>query len=484
MVKKYKAFIFKLFFLIDVCTLSLSFAVVCFYYEQFHYLWKCLLGDETSFAVHRIASKDCLWVPLILVPIVTSIFYIRKVYEPFKYVSILSIVFNVMTANLFGSIVLSWFIFISKIDNVNRFFIVSLFALSVILQIVVKIVLSYAIRYMQYKGYNHRHILIVGTGKRAVNCIETIRKNNHWGIEVFGIIDNDPEKLGDEVDGVKVIGLISDMPALLRKHVIDQVIFVVPRSWLCIIEDPVLFCSTLGVKIAIAVDLFDSCMLISKRNFTDVGGLPIIEFSSTLGEPWQLFVKRALDLIFASFLLIITIPVHIATAVVIKISSSGPVIFKQKRMGLNGRGFIFYKFRTMVVDAEKTQKEMAEFNEMDGPVFKIRKDPRITWIGSCIRKFSIDELPQLINVLNGDMSLVGPRPPIPGEVDLYDHWQRRRLSVKPGLTCLWQVKGRNEVGFDEWMKLDLQYIDNWCLWLDFKILLMTIPAVIFCKGAR
>jgi len=176
-------------------------------------------------------------------------------------------------------------------------------------------------------------------------------------------------------------------------------------------------------------------------------------------------------------------PLFLFVTLLIKLTSSGPIFFKQKRIGLNGREFVLYKFRTMYKDAEKQQKMLEALNEMDGPVFKIRKDPRITPVGKFLRKFSIDELPQLFNVFIGHMSLIGPRPPLPNEVIQYETWQRRRLSMRPGITCLWQISGRNEIDFEEWMRLDLEYLDNWSLWVDIKILVKTIPVVLFGSGA-
>jgi exopolysaccharide biosynthesis polyprenyl glycosylphosphotransferase len=198
-----------------------------------------------------------------------------------------------------------------------------------------------------------------------------------------------------------------------------------------------------------------------------------------------MFLRRLLDLALACLMLLVVGPLlMLPAAILIKLTSRGPVLFKQKRCGLNGRQFVMYKFRSMVDNAEQLRVELESLNEMDGPVFKSSRDPRITGIGKILRRFSIDELPQLFNVLRGDMSLVGPRPPLPGEVARYERWQRRRLSMKPGITCLWQVSGRNEVSFEDWMKLDLDYIDNWSLLLDLKILLKTIPVVLLGRGAR
>jgi exopolysaccharide biosynthesis polyprenyl glycosylphosphotransferase len=215
----------------------------------------------------------------------------------------------------------------------------------------------------------------------------------------------------------------------------------------------------------------------------ELDGMPILTYSTTPTNVLQLFAKRAIDVTVSVSLLVIALPVILAIAAAIKLSSSGAVLFRQTRCGLNGRVFTLYKFRTMVEDAEHRRRDLQHLNEMDGPVFKLRRDPRVTVVGRWLRRFSLDELPQLWNVLRGDMSLVGPRPPIPEEVAQYQRWQRRRLSMKPGLTCLWQISGRNEVDFDRWMQLDLEYIDSWSPMLDFKILLKTIPAVLSGRGA-
>jgi len=218
---------------------------------------------------------------------------------------------------------------------------------------------------------------------------------------------------------------------------------------------------------------------------TEFDGFPLLSFSTTPTNEALMFVRRILDVVLASIMLLIAGPLFmLPTAILIKLTSPGPVLFRQKRCGLNGRQFVMYKFRSMVDNAEQLRVELEALNEMDGPVFKSSSDPRITTIGKLIRRRSIDELPQLFNVLRGDMSLVGPRPPLPAEVARYERWQRRRLSMKPGMTCLWQISGRNEVSFEDWMKLDLTYIDNWSLLLDLKILLKTVPVVLLGRGAK
>ncbi len=215
----------------------------------------------------------------------------------------------------------------------------------------------------------------------------------------------------------------------------------------------------------------------------DLDGMPLLSFATTPTSQIQLMAKRALDVALSSLLLLLGLPVVTLIAGLIKLTSGGNVLFRQTRCGLNGRFFTIYKFRTMVEGAEDRRRELLHLNEMKGPVFKLRSDPRVTWLGRFLRRFSLDELPQLWNVLRGDMSLVGPRPPIPEEVAQYQRWQRRRLAMKPGLTCLWQISGRNNIDFERWMQLDLEYIDSWSPLLDLKILVKTIPAVLSGRGA-
>ena len=217
---------------------------------------------------------------------------------------------------------------------------------------------------------------------------------------------------------------------------------------------------------------------------TDLDGTLMLTVSATPRQPVALLGKRVIDLVGAAVALVVLSPVCLIATILVKTTSKGPVFFAQERSGLNGRTFKLYKFRSMYRDAEARRASLASRNEMSGPVFKIKDDPRITPVGKWMRRFSVDELPQLWNVLAGDMSLVGPRPPIPDEVKKYERWQRRRLSMKPGITCLWQVSGRNAIDFEDWMRLDLAYIDTWSLRLDVQILLRTVPVVLTARGAH
>ncbi|MFB3095561.1 MAG: sugar transferase, partial [Candidatus Acidiferrales bacterium] len=273
---------------------------------------------------------------------------------------------------------------------------------------------------------------------------------------------------------------LEEIPRLLEGH-IDEIIFAVSKSWLEKMEDIFLLCEEQGVKTRVLVDFFPH--LHSEISLEKLEHLPLLTFSSAPENEYLLFLKRALDLGLAAVMVLLTAPLLVVAAALVRVTSPGPVIYRQQRCGLNGRRFWLYKFRSMHRDADQQLHQVAHLNEMDGPVFKIAKDPRVTPVGRILRKISLDELPQLFNILKGDMSFVGPRPPLPQETAQYEKWQRRRLRMKPGLTCLWALEGRNQLNFARWMKLDMEYIDNWSLALDFKILLRTIPRVLSGRGA-
>jgi len=294
-------------------------------------------------------------------------------------------------------------------------------------------------------------------------------------------VDDDPKLMGKHVMEHEVIGRIRDIPRILREKVVDRVIFVVPRIWLNRIEPAIQHCEREGVNTAVCVDLFKPKL--AHIELTSFAGIPLINFQTSAAKEWQLFVKRFFDWVTVLIAMLLLLPVFLFIMLGIKLTSRGSIFYRQVRCGLNGRTFTLYKFRSMVVGAEMRKRALEKQNEMKGPVFKMKRDPRVTSFGRFIRKFSLDELPQLYNVLRGDMSLVGPRPALPAEVDLYESWQRRRLSMKPGITCVWQVSGRNRIDFDQWMEMDLQYIDDFSLWLDFKLLLRTIFVVLTGYGA-
>lgn len=424
---------------------------------------------------------------LVLLPVLLSIWgmllYCFGMYSSFRTKQISHMLFIVIESALVGVSLFGSFIFITKMHSVSRLHIVYSFLFAGIGIGVEKFCLVQFFRYQRRKGFNTRNILIVGTGTRAQHFIDLIHRHSEWGIKIIGLVDNDISKVNSTVCGHKVIGSFGDIPDIVHNYIVDEVTFVVPRSWLSTIEKTISMCEIEGIRVSVAIDLFD--LKLSRAKYSAVDKFPLLTFESTPDKLIHLFIKRIFDLAISSSALIVSSPIFAVTALMVKLTSKGGIFFKQQRCSLNGRKFIMYKFRTMVDGAENKLDEILKYNEMKGPVFKMKNDPRLTKVGRFLRKFSIDELPQLWSVFTGDMSLVGPRPPIPKEVSQYEPWQRRRLSMRPGLTCLWQVCGRNKISdFNEWMRLDLMYIDNWSLWLDCKILLRTLPVVLFGIGAK
>ncbi len=330
---------------------------------------------------------------------------------------------------------------------------------------------------------NQRTFLTIGSDSRARRV--AARFTADWGFRNLGFLDDTPVSLDVEAVGKRYLGSAKELERLLEREIIDEVVIVLPRHQLGADStiEAIRLCETVGLDVTILSDLFDAQR--AKRSYHEVLGAPAISFRSYQLPPlWALAVKRGVDILGAVLGLVITFPLWLIVAAAIKLDSPGPVFFVQKRSGLHGRTFPFPKFRTMARDAERNLAGLREYNEVTGPVFKMTNDPRVTRVGHFLRRTSIDELPQLISVLLGQMSLVGPRPPIPGEVDQYELFQRRRLSVRPGLTCLWQISGRSLVGFEDWVRLDLQYVYQWSLMQHHSILLRTIPAVLTRRGAR
>jgi len=336
-----------------------------------------------------------------------------------------------------------------------------------------------------YLKSHKRNILIIGSRHRVVDFIrQTERRSARCGYQVVGCLELPAmaETVGDRVyEAVKIIGTIDALETILKTKPIDELVFGIPLKKVADIGEYIFLAEQMGINIHILPDFqIRSIRYYPKTanlQLDDFLGVPIMTLSSLPRKTVQLFIKSIFDYISAAAGLLILWPLLALIAIAIKLTSPGGVFFSQERCGLNGRIFKMYKFRSMVAGAENLKTTLDEQNEMDGPVFKMKNDPRITPVGRFLRATSLDELPQLFNVLKGDMSLVGPRPPIPAEVGQYKLWQRRRLSMKPGLTCIWQVSGRNNTSFERWMEMDLRYIDNWSLKLDLILLLKTIREI-------
>jgi exopolysaccharide biosynthesis polyprenyl glycosylphosphotransferase len=335
-------------------------------------------------------------------------------------------------------------------------------------------------------GYNYRYLLVIGVNNRAREIAARIERKPELGYKVVGFVAETPEALQEWENAPhgewRNLGILDDLRRILTGERVDEVFVCLPmEARFSDIASIIRHARDLGIVVRVMPDFADDYLFKSLliEEFENEYVVTLFREQMLL----QLLLKRALDLCVSLVVLIVLFPLMALTAILIKLTSPGPVFFVQKRVGMNQREFNLYKFRSMVANAEERKSALLHLNERDGPAFKIENDPRITPLGRFLRKTSIDELPQLFNVLTGKMSLVGPRPPLPEEVEKYEWLFRKRLSVKPGITCIWQISGRNSVSFERWMEMDHEYIENWTVWLDLQILVKTIPAVLFSRGA-
>lgn len=429
---------------------------------------------DHHFLIELPPPSEYLPLLVVVVPLWNLMLKAFGVYDSMRKTNFSRLCWGVFEASLVATLIFSTGAFLLQLEILSRTFVMTFFAVTTSLLMIEKSLALLYLRKIRKQGFNFRAMLIVGSGPRSRGFAETIESHPEWGMKILGFIDEE-EMLGRTVGSSGVIGVFDDLARILDENVVDEVIFIMPRNWLDRLEKYVRICEKVGVKATISIDFFDTA--IAKPVLKELDGWPLLTFDSTPNDFFYLSLKRILDLIGSGLGLIFLSPLFLAIALTMKLTSRGPVFFRQIRCGVNGRTFQILKFRTMIVDAEKKLAGLQQQNELKGPAFKIRNDPRITAIGRFLRKTSLDELPQLINVLRGDMSLVGPRPPLPSEVERYERWQRRRLSMRPGITCIHEVVARNDKDFNNWMKMDLEYIDNWCFGLDLRILARTVLAV-------
>ncbi len=389
---------------------------------------------------------------------------------------------NTFRQCLLGSMALVLFEYLLRFD-LSRSFVAILGVYSWILMCLFRLNAGHVLGAIRREFGAPHYVMVVGLGPRARKLAEALERSSDYGIRLTGFFDDQREggKQSVRLVGEYPVYPLDRLPEMLQRHVIDEIIFAVDSQRLAAMEEIFLLCDEVGVRTRVVVDFFPH---VNSEVYLDrLDNAPLLTFAAAPHDELRLLVKRGTDLLLGSVALALLAPFMSAIALLIRLTSPGPVIFRQERCGLNGRRFTFYKFRSMCENAEELKPALAHLNRKT-TAFKIPNDPRLTPVGKLLRKFSIDEWPQLWNVVKGDMSLVGPRPAVPEEVDQYKRWQRRRLRMRPGLTCLWAVAGRDALDFDTWMRMDMQYIDNWSLALDWKIILRTIPKVILGKGAH
>ena len=423
-----------------------------------------------------------VWRPLLAQPAVValgyavvwvSVLWLQGLYRPRARWSIRSEAVATAKATIIFGLVLGTVLFAFKLPDVSRLFLVLLFPSQWAMTLATRVALRILFEYLRGRGYNTRYVLVVGAGPRGQAFAEKLESHRELGLRVAGFVDDGPFALRPPWT---ILGPLSSVERLLHETVIDEVAICLPMSdW----EQTNLIaalCEEEGKIVRIPMDILDRAF--STAHVEDLDGTPVYSLVNGPDRVVGLVVKRVLDIVVAGLALVVTSPFLLAIALWIRLRDGSPVLFRQVRIGLHGRRFEMLKFRTMSLDAEARLAELAGRSEVNGAAFKLTDDPRITRSGRILRRTSLDELPQLWNVLLGTMSLVGPRPALPREVETYDLWHRRRLSMKPGITGLWQVSARSSPDFDTWAELDLSYIDRWSLWLDVKILARTVPAAL------
>lgn len=464
--------------LIDALVVAATFVGTAFVREAIRRMWTVDIVPGKH-VLHEVTLQNQLHLLLLVVPTWLVALHYSGAYEELRRIRRDLLFIKLVRAVIYATLVLLGVVFLLQPTTpTSRSLIVSFSALSAL-------TLFYArVTWLKHQPTREKpldKILVVGSAFEAGPFLETIARRKDWGLQVAGVIRPDDEEV-TSVNGIKVLGKLSQLHEVLMRENIAQV-FMTGRAWdthtLRFVADS---CEEVGVTFSMDANFLG--LSVARADVHEYEGWSVLSFASTPTNAEALVIKRAIDLVGSAVALALLAPVFALVAIAIKLEDGGPIFFSQERSGLYGRRFKMHKFRSMVVDAEAKKAELEKLNEMSGPVFKMSRDPRITRIGALIRKTSIDELPQFWNVFRGEMSLVGPRPPIPAEVARYERWQQRRLSMKPGITCIWQVSGRNTVDFDTWMKLDLEYIDNWSLFLDIKLLLRTVPAVLTGDGAR
>jgi exopolysaccharide biosynthesis polyprenyl glycosylphosphotransferase len=423
------------------------------------------------------------YLPLMIAFLVVWAFvgYFSSFYRDLELSNPIQLVLHIVSQLAIVLVVIYAGLYVFRRGDISRSYVLLIGAVDFVLLVLGRALSYWGVSLMRDRLRRYHYLLIVGCGPRAREMATLIEESRGMGLRLLGFVDPDLEGASNSKLSAYDVFPLSAVGGILQKHVIDEVMFAVDLQTLARLEPVMRHCAELGIRTRLQLEFLPPAYSrIYLENFRDV---QLLSLSSAPDSELRLFFKRVFDVVLSFASLVVLSPLMAAIAAMIRITSPGPVFFQQTRCGLGGRRFTVYKFRSMINNAEQMRAELHQLNELDGPVFKISDDPRITPVGRWLRRFSLDELPQLWNVFRGDMSFVGPRPAVPEEVEQYEDWQRRRLRMRPGLTCIWVLEGRSHVDFNRWMQLDLKYIDNWSLWLDAKIFLRTIPIVLSGRGA-
>ena len=458
----------------DAVLINVAFAIA--YWIRYELQW--LRAVDPAFLV-----PFSVFIPFALILTVLLLLIYRRegLYRLRQGTSWFDELYGIINGTTTGIVIMVVLVFVSRPTFYSRLIFFYAGALIVLLLSLSRLIKNMWLRHMRRRGVGVARAIIVGAGEVGRTVMRTIVAHANLGYDIVGFVDDDPLKGTTDIGRFKGLGGLDNLPLLVQDEAIDEVIVTLPWQYHRKILAIMAQCERENVRARIVPDLFQ--MTLSRMSINEMAGIPLISVKQVRISAFALLFKRAVDVAFALFVLVCAAPLMGLIALSIKLDSPGPVLFRQERMGKGGKPFTLYKFRSMAVGAEEQKELLRDLNEADGPLFKIKGDPRITRLGRWLRRLSLDELPQFYNVLRGDMSLIGPRPPLAEEVAQYQPWHMRRLEIAPGITGLWQVSGRSELPFDEMALLDIYYVEQWSPALDVKILLRTIPTVLFGDGA-
>jgi len=427
--------------------------------------------------------KEYVWLLLVALPIWYYLFAKYRLYESMRRTRYAELLYRIFSIHIIAAFVMSALVLFFDRDYFSRRFLLLFILFAFILLLVSRVVLKASLVFVRRRGFNYRELLIVGATERAESFIRLVEDHVGWGLRVCGVLQVSSGQVRETLLGYPVLGRLDDLLETCKSRPVDEVVFCLAKDQIVDIEECLKALEEIGVTVRVLLDFYAVDSYRRDLSFFEET-LPILTFHSKSLDAQQLMVKRVMDVCGSMLGLCVGMLLFPFIAMAIKMESPGPVLFSQDRIGESGRMFRIWKFRSMYDGAEARKAELQQQNEMQGAIFKIRNDPRVTRIGRVLRKTSLDEFPQFWNVLRGEMSLVGTRPPTPDEVARYENWHRRRMIIKPGLTGLWQVSGRNRVDdFDQVVKYDLRYIDEWSVGLDFRILWKTFWVVIAGRGS-
>lgn len=410
-----------------------------------------------------------------------AVFKLIGLYENKKYTAFVDEIAVLFWGISVSTLLLLGLLFLYRELWFSRLVILNVWWIAFLLMGLLRLLILFFGRLAHYRGLGIRSTLILGAGEIGQTLAGKMAKDRGLGYRVVGFLDDDPLKMGKRYFAVPVLGELARAKEIIQRQKVDEVVIASANIPAEKTLDIITECERFGVEFKIVPGILE--LIASRVDVDELAGVPLLTVSEIRLKGLNALLKRAIDILFSALGLVLLSPLLLIVAVLVKLTAPGPIFYTQERVGLDGKTFSIFKFRSMIVGAEELISQIEDKSEVEGHLFKIKDDPRITPLGKFMRRYSLDELPQLLNVFLGQMSLVGPRPPLPREVVKYNAWQKKRLRVRPGITGPWQVSGRSHLPFDDMVRLDIYYIENWSLWFDLKILLRTIPVVLTGSGA-